>query len=184
MTFLGQLWLPILLSAVAVFLLSAASHMVLPWRKKEWGRFGGQDRLQEALQGIQPGQYSFPAAPSPKEQMGGEWMARWTKGPSGWLTIAPPGPIGMGRNLALSFLSFLGVALLVGYVASLSLGPASPTLTVVRVVSTVGVLAYGVSPIFESIWYHRPWRAYASDLLDAFLFAFAMAGIFGWLWPR
>jgi hypothetical protein len=55
---------------------------------------------------------------------------------------------------------------------------------VVRVVSTVGVLTYGVSPVFSSIWYHRPWRAYASDLFDAVLFAFAMAGTFCWLWPR
>ena len=184
MTFLARLWLPIVLSSVAVFILSAASHMVLPWRKREWGRFAGQDRLQEALQGIEPGSYGFPAAPTQQEQMGKEWMARWSRGPSGWLTVAPPGPISMGRNLALSFLTFLGVSFLVAYVAALSLGPATPTLTVVRVVSTVGVLAYGVGTLFNSIWYHRPWRAYASDLFDAFLFAFAMAGVFGWLWPR
>jgi hypothetical protein len=184
MTFLLRLCLPILVSGVVVFFLSAASHMLLPWRKKEWGRFAGQDRLQAALEGIEPGMYAFPAAPTQQEQMGKEWTARWAKGPSGWLTVAPQGPIDMGRNLGLSFVAFLAVAFLVGYVASLSLGPETATLTVVRVVSTVGVLTYGVSSVFNSIWYHRPWRAYLMDLFDAVLFAFAMAGIFGWLWPR
>ena len=38
MSFVAQLWLPILVSSVLVFVLSAASHMLLPWRRKEWGR--------------------------------------------------------------------------------------------------------------------------------------------------
>ena len=38
MAFVAQLWLPILLSAVLVFFLSAASHMALPWRRGEWKR--------------------------------------------------------------------------------------------------------------------------------------------------
>jgi hypothetical protein len=184
MAFLAQLWLPVVVSAVVVFILSAATHMLLPWRKKEWGRLDGQDRLQAALGGVAPGIYAFPAAPDPRENMGKEWLERWAKGPSGWLTVAPAGPVGMGRNLALSFLTYLGVSFLVAYVASFSLGPATPPLIVVRLFSTVGVLAYGVGPIFNSIWYHRPWRAYAADLLDALLFGFAMAGVFAALWPR
>jgi hypothetical protein len=184
MTYLARLWLPIVVSGVVVFILSAASHMILPWRKKEWARLDGQDRLQAALGGAAPGSYAFPAAPDRKENMGKEWLERWAKGPSGWLTVAPAGPVRMGRNLALSFLAFVGVSFLTAYVASLSLGPATPALAVVRLFSTVGVLAYAVGPIFNSIWYHRPWRAYASDLLDAFIFGFAMAGVFAALWPR
>ncbi len=33
MSVVAHLWLPIVLSAAAVFVLSAASHMVLPWRR-------------------------------------------------------------------------------------------------------------------------------------------------------
>jgi hypothetical protein len=185
MAFLAQLWLPIVVSAVVVFILSAATHMALPWRKKEWGRFAGQDALQASITGLAPGQYSFPVCPDPKEPaMGKEWMARWEKGPSGWLVVAAPGPMTMGKMLAQTFLVYLAVSFLVAYVASLSLGPTTPALTIVRVTSTVGLLAHGVGTIFNSIWYHRPWRVYAMDLFDAVVYAFAMAGVFGWLWPR
>jgi hypothetical protein len=184
MTFLTQLWLPILLSAVAVFVLSAASHMVLPWRRGEYKRITAFDPLQSALKKLGPGLYSFPSAPTPREQMSPEWLKRWAEGPSGWLTVAPRGPMSMGRSMAQSFLAFLAVSFMTAYVAAHSLGAAPHYLTVFRVVGTIGFLTYGVSPIFNSIWYSRPWRAYLSDVLDALLFCLTMAGVFGWLWPR
>ncbi len=184
MSFVSQLWLPILVSAVLVFVLSVASHMVLPWRRNEWGRITDFDALQAALRGLEPGLYAFPAAPDPKQQMKKEWMERWAKGPSGWLTLAAPRPINMGRNMGLSFLVFFGVAVFAAYVASHALGPAPHYRAVFRIVGTVGFLSFGVGSIFNSIWYDRPWRAYASDVIDALLFGLAMAGVFGWLWPR
>lgn len=184
MAFLTHLWLPILVSAVLVFILSAASHMALPWRKNEWGRITDSDALQAALRGLKPGQHSFPAAPDPKQQMTKEWMERWAKGPSGWLTLARPGPFSMGRAMALSFLVYLGVAFADAYVAWHSLGPSAPYLAVFRIVGTVAFMSYALATIFESIWYSRPWRAYASDVIDAALYCLAMAGVFGWLWPR
>ncbi|HUL59778.1 MAG TPA: hypothetical protein VLU43_10910 [Anaeromyxobacteraceae bacterium] len=184
MSFVALLWLPILASAVLVFVLSAATHMVLPWHKDEWGRIADQEKVQAALGGLAPGLYAFPAAPGQRQQMTKEWMDRWAKGPSGWLTVAAPSPISMGRNLGLSFLVFLGVSFVVAYVAAHALGPAPHYRAVFRIVGTVGVLSYAVGPVFNSIWYSRPWRAYAADLLDALIYGLAMAGVFGWLWPR
>ncbi|HVI74575.1 MAG TPA: hypothetical protein VM683_06285 [Anaeromyxobacteraceae bacterium] len=184
MSFVAQLWLPILLSAVLVFFLSAASHMVLPWRRNEWGRITESDALQAALRGLKPGLYAFPSSPDPKQQMTKEWMERWAKGPSGWLTLAAPGPIQMGRNMGLSFLVFVLVAFFDAYVASHALGPAPHYRAVFRIVGTIGFLSFGVGSIFNSIWYSRPWRAYAADVIDALLFGLVMAGVFGWLWPR
>ncbi|HEU4382681.1 MAG TPA: hypothetical protein VFR85_04180 [Anaeromyxobacteraceae bacterium] len=184
MSFAAQLWLPMVLSAVIVFAMSAASHMVLPWRRNEWGRITDFAAIQSAVRGLSPGQYGFPAAPDRKQQMTKEWMERWAKGPSGWLTLAPPGPVSMGRNMLLSFLAFLGVALLDGYVAWHALGPGASYRAVFRIVGTVGFLSFAAGTIFDSIWYSRPWRAYVSDVIDALLFALLMAGVFGWLWPR
>ncbi len=184
MSFLSQLWLPILVSAVLVFILSAASHMVLPWRRNEWGRITDAGALQGALRGLKPGLYAFPASPDPKQQMTKEWMERWAKGPSGWLTLAAPGPITMGRNLALSFLVFAAVAFVDAYVAWHALGPGARYLAVFRIVGTVGFMSYGLAPVFASIWYDRPWRAYVLDVVDALVYCLGMAGVFGWLWPR
>jgi hypothetical protein len=184
MSFVFQLWLPILVSAVLVFVLSSASHMALPWRRGEWGRVTDYEPLQAALRGLKPGSYAFPAAADPKQQMSKEWMDRWAKGPSGWLTLAPPAPIDMGRNMLLSLLVFAGVAFMDAYVAWHALGAGARPGAVVRLVGTVGILAFGAGPIFNSIWYHRPWRAYLSDVIDALLFGLTMAAVFAWLWPR
>jgi len=184
MAFVAQLWLPILVSAVAVFVLSAASHMLLPWRRGEWRRIPQFEAVQAPLRGLAPGLYAFPMAEEPRDSMKPEWMERWAKGPSGWLTLAPPGRVSMGRNLALSFLVFLAVAFVEAYVAWHALGPAAHGRAVFRLVGTVGFLSFGVGPIFNSVWYHRPWRAYVSDVVDALLFGLAMAAVFGWLWPR
>jgi hypothetical protein len=184
MTFLAHLWLPILLSAVLVFALSAASHMVLPWRRNEWGRITDFGALQAALRDVKPGLYAFPASPDPKQQMSKEWMERWAKGPSGWLTLAPAGPINMGRNMALSFVAFLVIASLDAYVAAHALGGVPRFRAIFRIVGTVGFMSFGAGSVFNSIWYNRPWRAYLADLIDAFLFALVMAAVFGWLWPR
>ncbi|HET6437601.1 MAG TPA: hypothetical protein VFG59_06055 [Anaeromyxobacter sp.] len=183
MSIVAHLWLAILLSAVLVFALSAASHMVLPWRRNEWRRISESGALQAALRDLAPGLYAFPAPSDPKQQMSKEWMERWAKGPSGWLTLAPPGPVRMGRNMMLSFLVYLVVGFLVAYVAAHSL-PAAPRFRAVfRIVGAVGFLSYGVGTIFNSIWYHRPWRAYLADFVDALLFGLVTAAVFGWLWP-
>ncbi len=87
----------------------------------------------------------------------------------------------MGRNMGLSFLVF---AFVDAYVASHALGSAPHYRAVFRIVGTVGFMSFAVGPVFNSIWYNRPWRAYAADLIDALLFGLVMAGIFGWLWPR
>jgi len=184
MSVVAHLWLAIVLSAALVFALSAASHMALPWRRKEWGRITEFGALQAALRDLPPGLYAFPAAPDSRQQMSKEWQERWAKGPSGWLTLAPPGPVSMGRNMALSLLAFLVVAFLVAYVAAHSL-PAAPTFRAVfRIVGAVGFMSFGAGSVFNSIWYHRPWRAYLADLIDALLFGLAMGALFGWLWPR
>lgn len=184
MTFIALLWLPILLSAVLVFAVSAASHMFLPWRQDEFRHVPGAEALQAAVRDLPPGQYLFPAGPDPKARGSREWMERWAAGPSGWLTLVPRGPISMGRNMGQSLLVYLVVSFLAAYVSELALGAAPTRLAIVRVISVIGILAYGVGTSFTSIWYARPWKAYALDLLDAVVQGFVMAGVFAWLWPR
>ena len=51
MAFLAQLWLPVVVSAVLVFLVSAVTHMMVPFRKTEWSHLPTQDAIQTALRG-------------------------------------------------------------------------------------------------------------------------------------
>ena len=144
----------------------------------------GYEPLQAALRGLPPGEYMFPGAPEARDQMKAEWLERWAKGPSGWITVAPPGPVRMGRNLAASLVAYLGVSFLIAYVAWAALGHGARGATVFRVVTTTAVLAYATGTVFNSIWYHRPWRAWLSDVTDALLCGVATGLSFALLWPR
>jgi hypothetical protein len=184
MEFIGQLWLPIVVSAALVFAASVATHMLVPYRRTEWRHAPGEGAIQQALKGAAPGLYAFPMPTDPRERGQPEAMRRWAEGPSGFLALVPPGPIDMGRNLALSLGVNLLVSFLAAYAAFLALGAAAPYLPVMRVVSVIGFLAYAVGPVYEAIWYWRPWRSLAIIAAESLLFGLLMGGIFGWLWPR
>ena len=184
MAFLSLLWLPIVVSAALVFVVSAASHMLVPYRKREWRSAPEQEALQRAFRGAAPGLYVFPSPSESSERGRPEAMERWAQGPSAWLALLPPGPLSMGRNLGLSFLVNLGVSFMAAYLAAHALGTAPHYLAVFRVVGTVGVLAYLVGPIYEAIWFWRPWQTVAMGAADALAYGLVMAGTFGWLWPR
>ena len=184
MAFLAQLWLPIVVSAVLVFVLSALSHMLVPFRQREWGGLAGQGTIQEAVRGVAPGLYVFPSPADHRERGEAEFMASWAKGPSGWISLVPPGPINMARNLGLSLLVNLLVSAMAGYVAIHALGGAPHYRAVFRLVGTIGVLAYAVGPLYEGIWFWKPWRSFAMGALEALAYGLIMAGTFGWLWPR
>jgi hypothetical protein len=184
MAFLAQLWLPIVVSAVLVFVVGAVTHMLAPYRRTEWGHLPKQGAIQEALRGAAPGLYVFPTPADPAERGKPEALQRWAEGPSGWLSLVHPGPINMGRNLGLSLLMNLFVSAMAGYVAVHALGAAPHYRPVFRLIGTVGFLAYGVGPIFEAIWFWRPWRSLLYLAIDALLYGLVMGGTFGWLWPR
>ena len=61
-----SLLLPILLSAVVVFLLSALFHMILPIHRNDFKKVPKEDEVMEALRrlNIPPGDYMLPCARS------------------------------------------------------------------------------------------------------------------------
>jgi len=187
MEFIGQLWLPILLSAVFVFIMSAIVHMVLPYHRTEWSPAPNQDALQNALRGVAAGQYAFPMELDPKNRMTPEAMKKWADGPSGFLTLFAPGPMSMPRMLFQSFVLNVVISFFAAYVAGHALvtGPGAPAyLDVHRVVGTIGFMTYGLAAGYECIWYGRAWKGFAFGLVDALLYGLLMGGTFGWLWPR
>src|SRR5262249_36946718 len=68
MTQLHALWLPILVAAVIVFVLSAIVHMMLPYHKSDFSKLPSEDAAMDALRpfNIPPGDYMVPCATGPE----------------------------------------------------------------------------------------------------------------------
>jgi hypothetical protein len=186
MTGLSALWLPILLSAVIVFLASSLIHMVLPWHKSDYPKMGNEDKVMDALRplAILPGDYFFPRPSSAQEMRSPEFVEKMKKGPVVMMTVFPNGPSGLGRNLVMWFIYSIVVAVLAGYVAGRALPPGAMYLAVFRFVGVTAFTAYAVALWQMSIWYRRAWSITIKATVDGLIYALLTAGTFGWLWPH
>ena len=185
MVSLTALWLPILLSAVAVFVVSSLVHMVIRYHQTDYGQLRGEDEIMAAIgkHHLEEGAYMFPHAGSPGAMREPAFIEKRTRGPAGMITIMPNGMPPLGGYLAKWFVYSLVVSLFAAYLASRALPPAAQTSEVFRFTATLGFMGYGLALIPESIWFHRPWPTTIKNLVDAALYAAATGAIFCWLWP-
>ena len=184
MVTIGALWLPILLSTIAVWVASAIIWTVMPHHKSDFGKLPDEDSARQALipQQIRPGQYSIPHA-STKDLKDPETARRFEEGPVGFLTVVPSGAPTMAGKLVLSIMFYLVISVVVAYLASRTLDAGANYLAVFRITGTVAWLAYGTATIPDAIWFGRPWSSIVKGLLDSLVFALLTAGFFGWSWP-
>lgn len=181
-----QLLLPILLSAVLVFVVSAIIHMFTPWHAGDFAKLPDEDKVSDALRpfAIPPGDYQAPR-PSGRDAMRSpEFLERLKKGPHLVVTVLPNGMIPMGRPLALWFLYSVVVGVFAAYVAGRALAPGAPYLAVFRFAGVTAFLAYAGALCQPSIWFGKSWGTTLRSTLDGLLFGCLTAGVFGWLWPR
>jgi len=186
MAFLIELWLPILLSAVFVFIVSSVIHVALPIHKNDMKKLANEDAVLEAMRanGVEPGAYMFPAADSMKEMGSPEMIEKLKRGPVGWLTVLPPGGFGMGKSLAFWFLQSLIIGVLVAYLGWHSLGDGAAFLLVFRVTGTAAILGYSVGHLHESIWKGADWGTTAKFIGDGVVYSLVTAATFGFFWPN
>ena len=90
-----SLWLPILLSAVFVFVVSSIIHMVLTYHKNDFQKMPDEDKVMAALREFKlpPGEYHFPYAQNHKEMDAPGYAEKLKNGPVGLMTVmenAPP----------------------------------------------------------------------------------------------
>lgn len=181
MEFLSALWMPILVSAVFVWIASFFTHTVFPHHKKEWVGLPDEAKFSAALEGVPAGQYMFPFG-TMEDQKNPEFQAKMKAGPCGTLTIWP-GAVNMGRNLVLTLLYYMVVGLFAAYVAWHGLGEGEhPYLLVFRITGAVAFAAHGLGWMSHAIWYG--WKGFWADLADGLLYALITGGTFGWLWPH
>src|SRR5947207_13794858 len=133
MTALSALWLPILLSTVAVFVASSIIHMTPLWHKTDYPRFSSEDRVLDALRpiGIPPGDYLMPRPANPAEMRSPEFQEKMKRGPAVLLTVMPPWSGSMAGNLSQWFVYCLGVSGFGAFIAGSGLPPCAPLLRAV-----------------------------------------------------
>ena len=185
MTPLLALWLPILVAAVLVFVLSSIVHMVLGYHGADWKKVPSQDAVQDALRpfNLAPGDYMLPRPDSMKESNTPEFQAKRAKGPVLVMTVFPGVQAGMARSLLLWFLFSIVVGKLAGYVAGITLAPGADAMTVFRVTATVAFAGYSLALLQHSIWYGRRWATTLVSVFDGLVYGLATGGVFAWLWP-
>jgi len=185
----GALWLPILLSAVFVFVGSSVVWMFFKWHDGDWKQGGLEGDLQEALRkaGVTTGQYLFPymdMKATDKAAAKKTWTERYARGPVGVIHAGTPGTMSMGKMLGQVFVLYLVVSFFSAYVAAHALAQGAPYLKVFQVVGATSFVAYGMGSFMDSIWFCKSWRATWLNVLDSLIYCGLTAGTFGWLWPR
>ena len=180
-----SLILPILLSAVAVFIISSIIHMVLGYHKNDFTGLQSEKQVMDDLRkyNIPPGDYHFPRANSMKEMSSPEFIEKMKQGPVGMITIMKSGPPNMAKELTMWFIYSLIVGIFAAYVAGRALGPEAHYLAVFRFAGVTAFVGYGLALLQNSIWYKRNWAATLKSMFDGLIYALFTGGIFGWLWP-
>ena len=180
------LWLPILLSAVAVFLASSVIHMMTPWHKGDYPPVPNEDGVMNALRpfAIPPGDYMVPRCLDMKEMHTPEFQEKLKQGPVVIMTVLPNVPMTMTRSLTLWFLYNIVVSIFAAYVASRAVPVGAAYLEVFRFAGVMAFACYAVALWQMRIWYSRALRATVTSTIDGVLYACLTAGVFGWLWPQ
>jgi hypothetical protein len=183
---LPSLAVPILLSAVVVFVASSIIHMVLGYHRHDVRPMAKEDEVMAALRpfAIPPGDYALPCARSMQALKDPDFVAKMKAGPVAFVTVGPSGPPSMGKSLALWFVYSIVVSVFAAYIAGRALGPGAPYLAVFRFAGCSAFMGYSLALLQNSIWWRRNWGMTLRSMFDGLIYGLLSAGVFGWLWPR
>jgi hypothetical protein len=182
---LASLWLPILVSAVAVFILSSIVHMVLPYHRSDYKQIPDEDNALAGLTAakLPPGLYVFPFC-THKDMKSPEIAAKRKRGPVGFMTLFPNESPAMGKFMALWFVFCVLVSIGVAFIACHFVPEGQHRRHVVRIVGCAAFLAYGLSNFRDGIWKGQPWGNVIKEMIDGLIYAAATALTFAYLWPH
>ena len=182
---LSALWMPILVSAVFVFIALAIIHMIPGWHQNDMSAVPGEDKVMETLRGqnVQPGEYRFPYGSTTKEMEAPEFVAKMKAGPVGVMTIRANGELPFGKMMGQWFVYSLCIAVFAAYLTGRTRGLDAPFLEVFRVSGTVAFCCYAVALWQDWIWWGKSTRRTLTYSMDGLVYALVTGATFGWLWP-
>lgn len=182
---LATLWLPILLSSIAVFFASFLAWVVIGHHTPDWREIPEEGEVIDFIrsQGLRPGQYIFPMART-KEAMADEAkQQRMTSGPWGTLNVWSR-QVNMGRNMLQSFIFYLVTSVFIAYLGTLALDAGATFSKVFQVTGTAGILAYAFGHVPNSIWFGTHCRPMLMDIIDGVCFGLVTGVIFAAFWTQ
>jgi hypothetical protein len=181
----GSLWLPGVVSAVAVWIVSAVLHMVIKYHKADYKQLAAEDAVAGALRAAapSPGVYPIPYCADPSQMKDPAMRKKYEDGPVALLSVMRSGPPSMGKYLGQWFLFCLLVSFVTAYVARHTLDFHTPGLKVLQITGTVAFIAYGFGYFVDSIWQAIPWSNSLRGLIDAAVYALTTGFVFHLLWP-
>lgn len=183
------LWVPIVLSAGAVWVVSTVFGMPFLHHKNDWVGLPPAEEdafmtfIRSRGNGMAPGNYLFPDFRT-REAMESERVGRALReGPVGHLSLWRP-PLGMGGKLAATFFVHLAASTLIAYLACITLPRAAEHARVFQVVGSAGILAYCFSFIPNAVWFGASGRTIMLGIIDGVVYGVITGAIFAWRWPR
>jgi hypothetical protein len=185
MNALPQLWLPILVAAVLVYIASALIHMVFKWHNSDCRKLTNEDEVQAVLRqgALSPGQYGAPYCEDMKAMRDEAVIRKFVEGPVVLITVFKSGPPRMGATLAVWFLYNVLIAVVAGAIALQVYGLPGNAHAAGHLVGLVTFLTYAGGSVQSGIWMGKPWGSVLKDLLDALIYGVVSALAFWWLWP-
>lgn len=185
MVSLMSLVIPILLSAVVVFIASAILHMVIPFHKNDLKKVPREDEFLAAIRqfNLPAGDYAAPHADSAAAMKDPAFIEKREKGPTVLMTLTPGAPPSMGTHLTKWFIYCIVVSLFAAYIASRTLPAGTEYLEVFRIVGTTAFMGYSLALVQNWIWYMKDGGSTFRSMIDGLAYALLTAGIFGWMWP-
>lgn len=181
----GSLWLPVIVSAVVVFVASSILHMALKYHKADYKPLPNDDAVREALAkgDPAPGAYFTPYCPDMKQLKEPAIREKFEKGPVVLLTVMPKGAPKMAKHLTLWFAFSVLVSFIAAYVARHTLHPGADGMLVMRITGTVAFAGYALSHMSESIWKGQPWSNTVRHVVDGLIYALLTGLTFRLMWP-
>jgi hypothetical protein len=181
------LWLPTIVSAVAVFVLSSILHMALPfWHRGDYRALPNEPAVLDALRplDIPPGEYFAPRPASGEDMRSAAFIEKMKQGPVVMLNVSQAGVPSMGRPLLLWFVYVLIVAALAGHIAYAPYHDNFDEHGIFHTVALASFLGYCVALWQGVIWYRRSAIVALKSTIDGALYALATGWIFCYFWPK
>lgn len=183
---LAGLWIPIVVSSLAVLGASCVVHVFIAQRLRNWKTLPEEDATVEQLQksGTGRGFYVFPGTQNRASGASEESrLQRMESGPWGTVNIRAGQP-SIGKALV-QYLTFcLVTSILVAYLGTLALSPGDDFSRVFQVIGTAGILAYAFGGIPNAIWLGLDFRSAVLDVVDGIFCGLITGAVFGILWPN